>query len=129
MKELVSDPVALNSFLLVTSLIILFGYFCQSTSAFMYGHKYGILKEVFSLQKFVNMWLLVATIFFGPLLISWMSSIVELWGENMYELSASLVLSMLMIYITLEFSQLGSLNDKNRGWKTLLLVALFLGNL
>lgn len=117
---------ASNSFLLVTSLLILFGYFIQATAAFVHAYSTKTILKVFAVSRFVDTWLIVATIFFGPLLISWISNAIELQDEGILKVGSSLVLSMLMIYITLEFSQLGSLNSRNRDWRTLLLVALFL---
>lgn len=114
------------AFLVVGSILILFGYFMQATAAFSHAYKTRIILKTFSPKRFIETWLIVATIFFGPLIISWVSNVVEYKSTQLPDITMSLVLSMVMIFITLEFAQIGSLNRNNSSWKLLLLIALFL---
>ncbi len=122
-----------SSFIIVSCILILLGYLLQSVVAYSKAYEKiendsaSVLQKTFFDGKFENTWITVATIFFGPLVISWISNIHELLKITQdVKALATLLLSMLLIFITLEFSLLASLNSSNRAWKGLLLVAVIL---
>ncbi|MEW8350161.1 MAG: hypothetical protein AB2689_28095 [Candidatus Thiodiazotropha taylori] len=116
-----------SSFVVVGSVLVLLGYLLQSVAAFAKAQRSSVLVKTFSLRKYEQTWLIVATIFFGPLIISWVSNIDELLKINEdLKASAALILSMLLIFVTLEFSLLASLNKQNKAWQQLILIALIL---
>ncbi|MCG8016309.1 MAG: hypothetical protein JAY97_08845 [Candidatus Thiodiazotropha sp. 'RUGA'] len=116
----------ISSVVLVVSVVLLFGYLIQSIAAFVQAANHRLVQKVFSPQHFLDTWGVVAMIFFIPFVVSITASLIELMNSPLAGLSATLVVSMLLIFITLEFSQLGSLNDSNRIWNKLLLVAISL---
>ena len=124
---------AITTFIFVASTIILLGYLIQCVLAFFKSlgeqddPRPTLLVETFSLRSFEQTWLIVAFIFIGPLLISWISKFDELLGASSdLKIVSILVLSMLLIFITLELGLLASLNRNNRNWLKLLAFAAVL---
>ncbi len=89
----------------------------------------SVLKALFgSLTAITGTWTTIGIILVLPVLISWLSGL----SDVLLDVGAggaifSACLSMLLVLVTLEFSELNSLNDRNRDdWRGLLLFALAL---
>ena len=111
---------------MVIAVIILLGYLLQSIAAFLQASHHQLVQKIFSPGHFIDTWGIIAMIFFVPFIVSLTSNFIELINSGSGQLLPTVVLSMLLIYITLEFSQLGSLNKNNKEWSKLLVVAIAL---
>ncbi len=113
--------------MIILSTLVLLLYLLQSVFAFARAKGSNVLEKTFSLRNSERTWVIVATIFFGPLIISLISNLDELLRiKSDNRASAVLVLSMLLIFVTLEVSLLASLNALNKTWQHLILFALIL---
>lgn len=119
-----------NSFVIVGSTLVLLGYFLQSVAAFTKAKKLHLISDTFSSSQYEKTWLTVATIFFGPLIISWVANADQLItivdNNEQVSASATLISSMLLIFVTLEFGLLSSLSAGCKTWQGLITIALML---
>ncbi len=118
--------IAGGAFITVGSILVLFGYLLQCAVAFAKAQRSSVLINTFSLRKYEQTWMIVATIFFGPLIIAGVSNIAELYKFDDPKSLVVLILSMILIFVTLEFSLLASLNKSNEAWRRLIRIALIL---
>ncbi len=123
-----------NLFIFVVLSILLTCYSLQAFLAILNAarRKNGdpsVISRLFGgLSEVTGTWATVGIILILPVLISWASGV----SDALLDLEAGLALysactSTLLVLITLEFSQLNNLNDRNRDdWRGLLLFALAL---